>query len=98
MIRFIALIDLKPGYDPSIVHKVWDQLRVLKPPGTLAFTANFDFGIEYGVRDKAWTYGVVVDFVDIASFRIWHDHPARRPITSRIIPMIDRVARCLIEI
>ena len=64
----------------------------------ISFAANYDLGRDFGVNEKDWTYAVVGDFTDFDAFRTWHDDPRRRPLAMRVVPHIDRVARCVIEI
>lgn len=89
MIRNVVMVKLRPDHDPAEVESLHHGFRSLNCPGTLAYT----LGSDAGLRPDNWSFAIVADFVDEASYRAYDEDPEHNRLRSLLAPMAETVAR-----
>jgi hypothetical protein len=89
MIRSLVIIDLKPTADAAEVARIQDGFRGLNCPGTLSFTLGDDLGL----KDGNWSFGIVADFEDEASYRGYDLDEEHNRLRGELAPHVERLAR-----
>jgi hypothetical protein len=94
MIRNVVLVKLKPGADATEVAEIQDGLLNLQCPGTISYTIGDDLGL----RDGTWSFAIVADFIDIASYRAYDLDAEHNRYRGRLSPLAEQVARVQFEL
>jgi hypothetical protein len=89
VIRNVVLVKLAAGHDAAEVAAIQDGLRALGCPGTVSYTVGDDLGL----RDGNWSFAVVADFADEASYRGYDADAAHNALRARLAPHAEQVAR-----
>jgi Stress responsive A/B Barrel Domain len=94
MIRNVVLVRLKPGADAAELAEIQDGLRNLECPGTISYTLGDDLGL----RDGTWSFAIVADFTDIASYRAYDLDTEHNRYRGRLSPLAEQIARVQFEL
>ncbi|MDQ2812746.1 MAG: Dabb family protein [Actinomycetota bacterium] len=94
MIRNVVLVKLKTGADAAEVAEIQDGLRNLRCPGTVSYTLGDDLGL----RDGTWSFAIVADFTDMASYRAYDLDAAHNRYRARLGPLTEQIARVQFEL
>jgi quinol monooxygenase YgiN len=89
MIRNVVLVKLKAGSDAAEVAAIQDALRNLNCPGTLGYTLGDDLAF----REGNWSFAIVADFKDAASYRAYDQDAAHNAVRARLAPLAEQIAR-----
>lgn len=89
MIRNVVMVKLNPGHDSAAVGAVQDGFRALDPPGCLAYTLGDDLGL----KDGGWSFAIVADFADEASYRRYDADAEHNRLRALLAPHVDQLAR-----
>ena len=89
MIRNVVMVKLHPGHDPAELRAIQEGFRSLNCPGTLAYTVGSDAGL----REGNWSFAIVADFTDEASYRSYDADSEHNRLRARLAPMAEAVAR-----
>lgn len=89
MIRNVVMVRLRPDQDPARVADLLDRFRSLDCPGTLAYTVGSDAGL----REGNWSFAIVADFTDEASYRAYDADEEHNRLRGELAPMAESVAR-----
>ena len=89
MIRNVVMVKLRPDHDPAEVEVLQAGFRSLNCPGTLAYT----LGSDAGMRPDNWSFAIVADFADEASYRGYDEDAEHNRLRARLLPMAEAVAR-----
>jgi hypothetical protein len=89
MIRNVVMIKLKDGYDAAEVAAVQAGFRELNPPGCVSYTIGDDLGL----KDGGWSFAIVADFEDEASYRAYDAEAEHNRGRARLAPQMEQVAR-----
>lgn len=89
MIRNVVMVKLRPDHDPGAVSRLQERFRALDRPGTLAYTVGSDAGL----RDGNWSFAIVADFLDEASYRAYDADDEHNRLRAELAPMAESVAR-----
>lgn len=101
MVRFVVTIELEPDAEEAMaaasidLPTVWEGLAGIDTPGLVSFHAGRDVGTHL---DDNWSFAVVIDFVDLASFRAWFDHPDHARIGGPMEPYIAQTCRVVYDL
>jgi Stress responsive A/B Barrel Domain len=94
VIRNVVLVKLKAGADAAEVAGIQDGFRNLECPGTVSYTLGDDLGL----RDGAWSFAIVADFTDVASYRAYDLDAAHNRYRARLGPLAEQIARVQFEL
>ncbi len=94
MIRNVVMVKLKDGADPDAVAQVQAGFRGLNPPGCVAYTLGDDLGLKAG----AWSFAIVADFADAASYRAYDLEPEHNRLREQLAPHAEQLARVQFEL
>ena len=94
MIRNIVLVKLKAGADAAEVAEIQDGLRNLGCPGTVSYTLGDDLGL----RGGTWSFGIVADFTDVASYRAYDLDAEHNRYRARLSLLAEQIARVQFEL
>jgi hypothetical protein len=89
MIRNMVMIKLKDGYDAAEVAEIQDGFRGLELTGCVAYTLGDDLGL----REGNWSFGIVADFEDEASYRAYDLDAEHNRLRGQLLPFIEQAAR-----
>jgi len=91
MIRRVVMLRWKEGMTAAQVEAVTAGLSTL--PGQIPEIRSYTYGPDLGAEAGAYDYGVVADFDDVESWRLYDSHPAHDKVRADFIrPHIaDRV-------
>jgi hypothetical protein len=89
MIRNVVMFKLKDGYDAAEVAAIQDGLRGLDLPGCTSYTLGDDLGL----REGNWSFGIVADFEDEASYRYYDAEPEHNRLRGLLAARIEQAAR-----
>ncbi len=94
MIRNVVLVRLKAGQDAAVIAEIQKGLRGLDCPGTVSYTVGDDLGL----REGNWSFAIVADFADVASYRDYDADAEHNRIRARLAPLAEQVARVQFEL
>jgi Stress responsive A/B Barrel Domain len=94
MVRNVVLVELKPDADLAAVANIQDGLRGLNCPGTVSYTLGDDLGL----RDGNWSFAIVADFEDEATYRAYDQDAEHNRLRGLLAAHTERVARVQFEI
>jgi hypothetical protein len=94
VIRNVVLLKLKAGADAAEVAKIQDGLRNLGCPGTVSYTLGDDLGL----RDGTWSFAIVADFTDVASYRAYDLDSEHNRYRALLAPLTEQIARVQFEL
>jgi hypothetical protein len=94
MIRNIVLIQLSPDADLAKVAEIQDGFRHLDRPGTVSYTLGNDLGL----KDGSWSFGIVADFADEASYRGYDVDAEHNRLRGELAAHTAQVARVQFEL
>lgn len=94
MVRNVVLVELKPDADLAAVASIQDGLRGLNCPGTISYT----LGDDLGMREGNWSFAIVADFEDEASYRAYDQDAEHNRLRGLLGAHAERVARVQFEI
>lgn len=94
MIRSVVLVKLKAGHDASEVAELQDCVRNLDRPGALSYAIGNDLGL----REGTWSFAIVADFKDAASYRTYDQDPEHNRLRARLAPMTEQIAMAQFEL
>jgi Stress responsive A/B Barrel Domain len=94
VIRNVVLVKLKAGADAAEVTEIQDGFRGLECPGTV----NYTLGDDLGLRDGTWSFAIVADFTDVASYRAYDLDDAHNRYRARLAPLAEQIARVQFEL
>lgn len=83
------MIELKPDADLSAVAAIQDGFRALNCPGTVSYTLGDDLGMRAG----NWSFAIVADFADEASYRGYDEDAEHNRLRGELKPHTVQVAR-----
>ncbi len=89
MIRNVVMVKLKDGYDAAEIGEIQHGLRGLEPPGCISYTLGDDLGL----RDGNWSFAIVADFEDEASYRAYDLDAEHNRLRGRLAPHVERIGR-----
>ncbi len=89
MIRNVVMVKLKDGADGAAVAHIQAGLRGLNPPGCVSYTLGSDLGF----RDGGWSFAIVADFEDEASYRTYDAEEEHNRLRGLLSPHVDQLAR-----
>jgi len=89
MIRNVVLVELRAGADRAAVARIQDGLRALDCPGTISYTLGDDLGL----REGNWSYAIVADFENEASYRAYDQDAEHNRLRGLLAEHTERVAR-----
>ncbi len=89
MIRNVVMVKLADGADRDAVASVQDGFRALDPPGCVAYTLGDDLGL----KDGGWSFAIVADFVDEASYRAYDLEAEHNRLRDRLAPHVAALGR-----
>jgi Stress responsive A/B Barrel Domain len=83
MIEHILLIRWTEGASPEAVDTAMAELRALKDkiPGILDLSS----GMNFSVRAKGYTHGLVIRFKDQAALDAYNPHPEHQRVVQKFI-------------
>lgn len=92
MIRHVVVFRWSDGVSDQAKDAVRSGLASL--PGQIPAIRAYRFGPDAGLADGNWDFAVTADFLDVAGYLEYRDHPEHRAvITERIAPIVaERVA------
>jgi hypothetical protein len=85
----MVMIELKAGADLGEVAEIKAGFRALDAPGCISYTLGDDLGL----REGNWSFGIVADFEDEASYREYDLEPVHNELRARLAPHVERAAR-----
>lgn len=94
MIRNVVLVKLKATADAAEVAKIQDGFRGLDCPGTVSFTLGDDLAL----RDGTWSFAIVADFTDEASYRAYDADAEHNRLRALLAPQAEQIARVQFEL
>jgi hypothetical protein len=94
VIRNVVMVKLKPEADAAEVAEIQDGFRNLNCPGTVSYSLGDDLGL----RDGTWSFAIVADFTDEASYRAYDLDEAHNRYRARLAPLADQLARVQFEL
>ena len=89
MIRNVVLVKLKAAADAAEVAEIQDGFRNLECPGTVSYTIGDDLGL----RGGTWSFAIVADFIDVASYRAYDLDAEHNRYRARLSPLAEQIAR-----
>ncbi len=89
MIRNVVLVQLAPDADHERVAAIQAGFRALNCPGTVSYTLGDDLGL----REGGWSFAIVADFEDEASFRGYDLDEEHNRLRGELAPMAAQIAR-----
>ena len=89
MIRNVVMVKMRDGYDPEWLADLMKRFQSLNCPGTAAYTIGHDLGLKEG----AWTFAIVADFVDEESYRAYDLDRTHNDLRAELAPHAEQVAR-----
>ena len=102
--RFNQIICIARGGMPAAermeregfhLPEVWRGLANFDREGMVAFHAGYD---AQTLLDDNWSFAVVIDFVDMATYERWFRHPEHKRIGGPIEPFIAETSRVVYEV
>jgi hypothetical protein len=94
MVRNVVLVELKAGYDAAEVAAIQESFRSLDCPGTLSYTIGDDLGLRAG----NWSFAIVADFKDEATYRAYDQDAQHNHVRARLAPIAEQIARVQFEL
>lgn len=94
VIRNVVLVKLKADADAAEVAKIQDGFRGLDCPGTVSYTLGDDLGL----RDGTWSFAIVADFTDEASYRAYDQDAEHNRLRALLGPQAEQLARVQFEL
>jgi quinol monooxygenase YgiN len=89
VVRNVVMIALKPDADLDAVDEIQSRLIALDTPGCVAYTLGNDLGL----RDGNWSFAIVADFEDEASYRAYDTDPEHNRLRGELASHIEHVSR-----
>jgi hypothetical protein len=89
MIRNVVMVKLKSDHDAAAVATVQDSFRALDPPGCVAYTLGDDLGL----KDGGWSFAIVADFQDEASYRRYDADAEHNRLRAELTPHVEQLGR-----
>ena len=89
MIRNVVMVKLTADHDPAAVAEVQAGFRALDPPGCVAYTLGDDLGL----REGNWSFAIVADFSDEASYRAYDAESEHNRLRGLLAPHVESIAR-----
>ncbi len=89
MIRNVVMVKLNDGADPAAVAQIQAGFRGLNPPGCVSYSLGDDLGL----KDGAWSFAIVADFADEASYRSYDLDEEHNRLRGLLAPHAEQVAR-----
>jgi hypothetical protein len=89
MIRNVVMVRLREGYDEDWLAAWMRSIQALNCPGTVAYTIGRDLGLRAG----GWSFAIVADFVDEASYRAYDADEQHNALRAELAPNAEQVAR-----
>jgi hypothetical protein len=89
VIRNVVMVKLVPGYDPVWLDDLMARFQALNCPGTVAYTIGADLGLKEG----AWSFAIVADFVDADAYRAYDADDLHNRLRAELAPHAERTAR-----
>jgi hypothetical protein len=89
MIRNVVMIALVEAHDPAAVAEVQEGFRSLQPTGCVSYTIGDDLGL----REGNWSFAIVADFVDEASYRAYDADPEHNRLRGLLAEHVASIAR-----
>lgn len=89
MIRNVVLVQLRPDADRDHVTAIQAGFRALNCPGTVSYTLGDDLGL----REGSWSFAIVADFEDEASYRAYDLDGEHNRLRGELAPMAAQIAR-----
>ena len=83
------MVQLKPDAEAEAVAAIQAGFRALNCPGTLSYTLGDDLGL----REGAWSFAIVADFVDEAAYRGYDTDAEHNRLRALLAPMAVTTAR-----
>jgi quinol monooxygenase YgiN len=94
MIRNIVMAELVPDYDTAELDAVASGFRAMQLQGCLSYT----LGVDLGLREGNWTFGIVADFVDAEAYRAYDVDAEHNRLRAQLKPLVKQIARLQFEI
>jgi hypothetical protein len=94
VIRNVVLVKLKAGAEAAEVAKIQDGFRSLDCPGTVSYSLGDDLGL----RDGTWSFAIVADFTDEASYRAYDQDAEHNRYRALLGPLAEQIARVQFEL
>ncbi len=79
----------KPGTTPEQVENAQRQIAAFQ--GTIAGLVATHVGANHSERNKGYTFGGVMEFIDRAAFEAYTVHPAHKALLEWLVPLIDAI-------
>lgn len=97
MLRHVVLFIWTADASDEQKQRVATELGTL--PGLIPQIRAYQFGPDAGINEGSYDFGVVADFDDADSYRVYRDDPRHRGIIERhIMPIVARRAAMQYEI
>lgn len=94
MIRNVVMVALKEDHDRQEVAAIQAGFRALRPPGCQRYTLGNDLGL----RDGNWSFAIVADFDDEASYRAYDLDGEHNRLRAALGPQVSAIARVQFEL
>ena len=89
MIRNVVMVQLTEDHDRATVAEIQAGFCALDCPGTISYTLGDDLGL----KDGAWSFAIVADFVDEAAYRGYDLDAEHNALRDRLKPHAAQIAR-----
>jgi hypothetical protein len=89
MIRNVVMVMCTADADLAEVAAIQAGFRGLTLPGCVSYTLGDDLGLKPG----GWSFAIVADFEDEASYRAYDADPEHNRLRGRLAPHAEQIAR-----
>jgi quinol monooxygenase YgiN len=94
MICNVVMVVLREDHDREEVAAIQAGLRALDPPGC----RRYRLGNDLGLRDGNWSFAIVAEFEDEASYRAYDLDPEHNRLRARLGAQVSEIARVQFEL
>ena len=90
MIRNVVVGRVRPDVPPARVEEALAAIAALDPPGCL----DLRVGVDAGLREGNWSFAIIADFADEASYREYDAEEEHNRIRRELVaPICEEVVR-----
>jgi hypothetical protein len=89
VIRNVVMVKMRDGYDEAWLDGLLRRFQGLNCPGTVAYT----IGTDLGLREGAWSFAIVADFVDADAYRVYDADDRHNALRAELATHAEQVAR-----
>jgi len=94
MIRNVVMVKLPDDHDRAWAADLRERFAALNCPGTLSYT----IGPDMGLREGNWSFTIVADFADEASYRAYDADEEHNRLRAELAREAQQVARMQFEL